>query len=72
MQSYKKSSAAAAQKQKKTGSGKEETSAARTITTGEFDVTAGRNDVCLPSLGVYQLTPQSCHRFDKQNYVYNT
>ena len=71
MQSYKKSSAAAAQKQKKTGSGKEETSA-RTITTGELDVTTGRNDLCLPSLGEYQLTPQSCHRFDKQNYLYNT
>ncbi|CAL1545393.1 unnamed protein product [Lymnaea stagnalis] len=39
---------------------------------GSFLLDKGLNRFCLAHPGVYQLTPDSCHRFDQENYSYDT
>ncbi|KAK3770676.1 hypothetical protein RRG08_037868 [Elysia crispata] len=39
---------------------------------GSFLLDRGLNRFCLAHPGVYQLTPESCHRFDQENYSYDT
>ncbi|GFO10962.1 nodal modulator 1 [Plakobranchus ocellatus] len=39
---------------------------------GSFLLDRGLNRFCLAHPGVYQLTPDSCHRFDQENYAYDT
>ncbi|XP_059172926.1 BOS complex subunit NOMO1-like [Physella acuta] len=39
---------------------------------GSFLLDKGLNRFCLAHPGIYQLTPDSCHRFDQENYSYDT
>ncbi|GFR78590.1 nodal modulator 1 [Elysia marginata] len=39
---------------------------------GSFLLDRGLNRFCLAHPGVYQLTPESCHKFDQENYSYDT
>ncbi|XP_012945613.1 nodal modulator 1 [Aplysia californica] len=39
---------------------------------GSFLLDKGLNRFCLAHPGVYQLTPDSCHKFDQDNYSYDT
>lgn len=39
---------------------------------GSFLLDKGLNRFCLAHPGVYQLIPDSCHRFDQENYIYDT
>ena len=32
----------------------------------------GNNKICLPKAGVYQISPKSCYKFEKENYLYDT
>jgi hypothetical protein len=39
---------------------------------GSFQLNKGTNRFCLAQAGVYQLTPDSCHKFEQQVYTYDT
>ncbi|XP_041372550.1 nodal modulator 1-like [Gigantopelta aegis] len=39
---------------------------------GSFPLNKGTNRFCLAQPGMYKLTPDSCHKFDKEVYTYNT
>nr|XP_022336385.1 nodal modulator 1-like isoform X1 [Crassostrea virginica] len=39
---------------------------------GSFDLNKGTNRFCLAQPGVYKLTPDSCHKFEKDEYIYDT
>ena len=41
-------------------------------TVGSFDLNKGKNRFCLAQPGVYKLTTDSCHRFEKDVYTYDT
>ncbi|KAL3886602.1 hypothetical protein ACJMK2_026586 [Sinanodonta woodiana] len=39
---------------------------------GSFQLNKGKNRFCLAQSGVYKLTPDSCHQFEKDVYSYDT
>ena len=39
---------------------------------GSFQLNKGTNRFCLAQAGVYQLTPDSCHKFEQEIYTYDT
>ncbi|XP_053372624.1 nodal modulator 2-like [Mercenaria mercenaria] len=39
---------------------------------GSFELNKGKNRFCLAQPGIYQLTPDSCHKFEKDVYTYDT
>ena len=39
---------------------------------GSFALKKGTNRFCLSQPGVYRLTTDSCHRFEKDVYTYDT
>lgn len=39
---------------------------------GSFDLNKGTNRFCLAQPGVYKLRPDSCHKFEKEEYIYDT
>ncbi|WAR04700.1 NOMO2-like protein [Mya arenaria] len=39
---------------------------------GSFELNKGKNRFCLAQPGVYQLRPDSCHKFEKDVYNYDT
>ncbi|XP_048249948.1 nodal modulator 1-like [Haliotis rufescens] len=39
---------------------------------GSFQLNKGTNRFCLAQPGVYRLTPDSCHKFEKDVYTYDT
>jgi hypothetical protein len=39
---------------------------------GLFELNKGKNRFCLAEPGIYQLTPDSCHKFEKDIYSYDT
>jgi len=39
---------------------------------GSFDLDKGMNRFCLAHPGIYQLTPESCHKFESPHYTYDT
>ncbi|KAK3103627.1 hypothetical protein FSP39_020627 [Pinctada imbricata] len=41
-------------------------------TVGSFDLNKGTNRFCLAQPGVYKLRPDSCHKFEKEEYTYDT
>ncbi|XP_063398265.1 BOS complex subunit NOMO1-like isoform X2 [Mytilus trossulus] len=41
-------------------------------TVGSFNLNKGKNRFCLAQPGVYKLTPDSCHKFEKDIYTYDT
>lgn len=41
-------------------------------TVGSFQLNKGTNRFCLAQPGVYRLTPDSCHQFDKDVFTYDT
>ncbi|KAK7106662.1 BOS complex subunit NOMO1-like isoform X2 [Littorina saxatilis] len=41
-------------------------------TVGSFQLNKGTNRFCLAQAGVYQLTPDSCHKFEQEVYSYDT
>ncbi|OWF46756.1 nodal modulator 1-like [Mizuhopecten yessoensis] len=41
-------------------------------TVGSFQLNKGTNRFCLAQPGVYRLTPDSCHKFDKDVFTYDT
>jgi len=41
-------------------------------TVGSFNLTKGTNKFCLAEPGIYQLTPVSCHQFERSVYTYDT
>nr|KAG5708736.1 hypothetical protein BaRGS_034953 [Batillaria attramentaria] len=44
----------------------------KTGTVGSFQLNKGTNRFCLAQAGVYQLTPDSCHKFEQEVYTYDT
>ncbi|KAF6032904.1 hypothetical protein EB796_008789 [Bugula neritina] len=45
---------------------------AKVVEQGELSIVKGANDVCLPSAGQYELSPSSCHVFEKSAYLFDT
>ncbi|KAL4228821.1 hypothetical protein ACF0H5_011861 [Mactra antiquata] len=39
---------------------------------GSFELNKGKNRFCLQQPGIYKLTPDSCHKFEKEVYTYDT
>ncbi|XP_061181394.1 BOS complex subunit NOMO1-like [Saccostrea echinata] len=39
---------------------------------GSFNLNKGTNRFCLAQPGVYKLRPDSCHKFEKEEYIYDT
>jgi len=39
---------------------------------GSFELKEGKNRFCLAQPGVYKLSPDSCHKFEKEVYTYDT
>ncbi|ESO93836.1 hypothetical protein LOTGIDRAFT_104485 [Lottia gigantea] len=44
----------------------------KTGSVGSFQLNKGLNRFCLAQPGVYKLTPDSCHKFEKDVYAYDT
>ncbi|KAJ8035005.1 Nodal modulator 2 [Holothuria leucospilota] len=40
--------------------------------SGTMDLTTGTSSVCLDKPGIYKLTTESCHKFEKDQYTFDT